>query len=118
MKPDTDKYEQMKKKVNQKNVKIKERKKNDIAMTKEMKIISFGIAMSFFFLSLIFTFFWFPFFFICSYLSVSGFILSLYLLILSTIFAPFCVFLFCFYFTQFIGEEKVNGSLSYTMWFV
>jgi hypothetical protein len=37
MKPDTDKYEQMKKKGNQKNVKIKERKKNDIAMLKEMK---------------------------------------------------------------------------------
>ena len=37
MKPDTDKYEQMKKKGNQKNVKIKERKKNDIAMPKEMK---------------------------------------------------------------------------------
>ena len=37
MKPDTNKYEQMKKKGNQKNVKIKERKKNDIAMPKEMK---------------------------------------------------------------------------------
>jgi hypothetical protein len=36
------------------------------------------------------------------YLSVSGFILSLYLLILATIFVPFCVFFFCFYFTQFI----------------
>ena len=37
MKPDTDKYEQMQKKGNKKNVKIKERKKNDIAMLKVMK---------------------------------------------------------------------------------
>jgi hypothetical protein len=29
---------------------------------------------------------------------------------------PFCVFIFCLYFTQFIVVEKVNGSLSYTMW--
>ncbi len=36
MKTDTDKYEQMKKKGNKKNVKIKE-KKNDIAMLKEMR---------------------------------------------------------------------------------
>jgi hypothetical protein len=37
MKPDTDKYEQMKKKGNKINMKIKERKENDIAMAKEMK---------------------------------------------------------------------------------
>jgi len=37
MKPNTDKYEQMKKKGNKNNMKIKERKKNDIAMPKEMK---------------------------------------------------------------------------------
>ena len=37
MKPDTDKYEQMKKKGNKNNMKIKERKKNDIAMPKERK---------------------------------------------------------------------------------
>ena len=37
MKPDTDKYEQTKKKGNQKDVKIKERKKNDIAMLKDMR---------------------------------------------------------------------------------
>ena len=37
MKPDTDKYEQMKKKGNKINMKIKERKENDIAMPKEMK---------------------------------------------------------------------------------
>ena len=37
MKPDTDKYEQMKKKGNKNNMKIKEGKKNDIAMPKEMK---------------------------------------------------------------------------------
>ena len=37
MKPDTDKYEQMKKKGNQKDVKIKERKKNDIAMLEEIR---------------------------------------------------------------------------------
>jgi hypothetical protein len=37
MKPDTDKYEQMKKKGNKNNMKIKERKKNDIAMLKEVK---------------------------------------------------------------------------------
>ena len=36
MKTDTDKYEQMKKKGNKKNVKIKE-KKNDIAKLKEMR---------------------------------------------------------------------------------
>jgi len=70
------------------------------------------------FLSLIFTLFLFPFFFICSYLSVSGFNLSLYILILATIFVLFCVFFFCFYFTQLIVMENVNGSLSYTMWFV
>ena len=51
--------------------------------------ISFGIAMSFFFLSLIFMLFLFPFFFIYSYLSVSGFILFLYLLILATILSVF-----------------------------
>ena len=34
MKPDTDKYEQMKKKGKKNNMKIKERKKNDIAMPK------------------------------------------------------------------------------------
>ena len=34
MKPDTDKCEQMKKKGNKNNMKIKERKKNDIAMPK------------------------------------------------------------------------------------
>ena len=32
--------------------------------------------------------------------------------------ALFCVFFFCLYFNQFIVVEKVNGSLSYTMWFV
>jgi len=41
--------------------------------------------------------------------------LSLYLLILATILAPFCVFCFCLYFIQFIVEEKVNGLLSYTV---
>jgi hypothetical protein len=61
----------------------------------------------------------FPFFFfICSYMSVSVFILSLYLLILATKLVPFCVSFFCVYFTQFIVVEKVDGSLSYTMWFV
>jgi hypothetical protein len=64
-KPDTERYEQIKKKGNKNNVKIKE-KKNDIAMLKD----------------------------------------------------PFCVFFFCLYFTQFDVVEKVNGSLSYTMWFV
>ena len=67
------------------------------------------------FFSLIFTFFLYSFFYICSYKSVSVFILSLYLLILATILAPFCVFFFCLYFTQFIVVEKVNGSLSYTI---
>ena len=37
MKTDTDKYEQMKMKGNKKNMKIKEKKKNDIAMLKEMR---------------------------------------------------------------------------------
>jgi hypothetical protein len=64
---------------------------------------------------LIFTFFLYSFFYICSYMSVSVFNLSLYLLILATILTPFCVFFFCLYFTQFIVVEKVNGSLSYTI---
>ena len=67
------------------------------------------------FFSLIFTFVLYYFFHICSYMSVSVFILSLYLLTLATILTPFCVFFFCLYFTQFIVVEKVNGSLSYTI---
>ena len=58
------------------------------------------------FYSLIFTFLQFHSFFICSYLSVSVFILSQYLFIMVALLVPFCLFFFCTYFTQCIVVEK------------
>ena len=60
-----------------------------------------------FLFAFIFTFILFPFFFICSYLSVSVFILSLYHLILATILAPFCNFFFGVSFTQLLLWKRL-----------